>query len=157
MIIATATTHLFNEGDFQYGQFRKMFELADRLKALRDEKKEIEQSLKDINAELEEVDAVLAQLMTDTETQNFTRSGTMFCLTNTTRAAAMADRKEDLFEALRAEGYGGLIYETVNANSLSAFVREQISENDDVLPDWLNGLVNVFEKTTVGVRKATRK
>lgn len=114
-------------------------------------------SLKDINAELEEVDAVLAQLMTDTETQNFTRSGTMFCLTNTTRASAMADRKEDLFEVLRAEGYGGLIYETVNANSLSAFVREQISENDDVLPDWLNGLVNVFEKTTVGVRKATRK
>jgi DNA replication initiation complex subunit (GINS family) len=70
----------------------KMFELADRLKALRDEKKESEQSLKDINAELEEVDAVLAQLMTDTEMQNFTRSGTMFCLTNTTRAAAMADR-----------------------------------------------------------------
>jgi hypothetical protein len=66
----------------------KMFELADRLKALRDEKKEIEQSLKDINAELEEVDAVLAQLMTDTETQNFTRSGTMFCLTNTTRAVS---------------------------------------------------------------------
>jgi len=50
----------------------KMFELADRFKVLRDEKKEIEQSLKDINAELEEVDAVLAQLMTDTETQNFT-------------------------------------------------------------------------------------
>jgi hypothetical protein len=69
----------------------------------------------------------------------------------------MADRKDELFEALRAEGYGGLIYETVNANSLSAFVREQISENDDVLPDWLNGLVDVFEKTTVGVRKATRK
>jgi chaperonin cofactor prefoldin len=82
----------------------KMFELADRLKALRDEKKEIEQSLKDINAELEEVDAVLAQLMTDTETQNFTRSGTVFCLTNTTRASAMADRKEDLFEVTSCRG-----------------------------------------------------
>jgi hypothetical protein len=69
----------------------------------------------------------------------------------------MADRKEELFEALRVEGHGGLIYETVNANSLSAFVREQISENDDVLPEWLNSLVNVFEKNTVGVRKATRK
>ena len=57
----------------------------------------------------------------------------------------------------RTEGYGGLIYETVNANSLSAFVREQISENDDVLPDWLEGLVSVFEKTTVGVHKAPRK
>lgn len=135
----------------------KMFELADRLKALRDEKKDAEQHLKDVNEELDEADAALAQLMTDTETQNFTRSGTMFCLTNTTRASATADRKDDLFEALRSEGHGGLIYETVNANSLSAFVREQIAENDDVLPDWLEGLVNVFEKTTVGVRKATRK
>lgn len=135
----------------------KMFELADRLKALRDEKKETEQRLKDVNAELDDADAALAQLMTDTETQNFTRSGTMFCLTNTTRASATADRKDDLLEALRTEGYGGLIYETVNANSLSAFVKEQIAENDDVLPGWLEGLVNVFEKTTVGVRKATRK
>lgn len=135
----------------------KMFELADRLKALRDDKKEVEQRLKDVNAELDEADAALAQLMTDTETQNFTRSGTMFCLTNTTRASAAADRKDDLFEALRSEGHGGLIYETVNANSLSAFVKEQIAENDDALPDWLNGLVNVFEKTTVGIRKAARK
>ena len=135
----------------------KMFELADRLKALRDEKKETEQRLKDVNADLDDADAALAQMMTDTETQNFTRSGTMFCLTNTTRASATADRKEDLFEALRTEGYGGLIYETVNANSLSAFVKEQIAENDDVLPGWLEGLVNVLEKTTVGVRKATRK
>ena len=135
----------------------KMFELADRLKALRDEKKEAEQRLKDVNAELDEADAALAQLMTDTETQNFTHSGTMFCLTSTTRASATADRKDDLFEALRSEGHGGLIYETVNANSLSAFVREQIAENDDVLPGWLEGLVNVFEKTTVGVRKAAHK
>ena len=135
----------------------KMFELADRLKALRDEKKDAEQRVKELNAALEETDAALAQLMTDTETQNFTHSGTMFCLTNTTRASATADRKDELFEALRAEGYGGLVYETVNANSLSAFVREQISENDDVLPDWLEGLVSVFEKTTVGVHKAPRK
>lgn len=135
----------------------KMFELADRLKALRDEKKDTEQRVKELNAALDETDSALAQLMTDTETQNFTRSGTMFCLTNTTRASATADRKDELFKALRAEGYGGLVYETVNANSLSAFVREQISENGDVLPDWLEGLVSVFEKTTVGVRKATRK
>ena len=135
----------------------KMFELADRLKVLRDEKKDAEQRVKELNAALDETDAALAQLMTDTETQNFTRSGTMFCLTNTTRASATADRKDELFKALRAEGYGGLVYETVNANSLSAFVREQISENDDVLPDWLEALVSVFEKTTVGVRKAPRK
>ena len=133
-----------------------MFELADRLKALRDEKKTLEQHLKDVNAKLDEADAALSQIMTDTETQNFTRSGILFCLTNTIRASATADRKDKLFEALRAEGHGGLIYETVNANSLSAFVKEQVAENDDTLPNWLDGLVNVFEKTTVGVRKAAR-
>lgn len=135
----------------------RMFELADRLKELRDTKKELEQKLKAVNAEIEEVDFNLANAMLESETQNFTRSGVMFCLTNTTRASVATERKEELFEALRAEGYGGLIYETVNANSLSAFVKEQMSENNDTLPDWLNGLVNVFEKTTVGVRKAAKR
>ena len=94
--------------------------------------------------------------MADTETQNFTRNGTMFCLTNTTRASATAGRKDELFEALREAGYGDLVYETVNANSLSAFVKEQTTENGDALPQWLAGLVTVFEKTTVGVRKTAR-
>jgi hypothetical protein len=64
--------------------------------------------------------------------------------------------KEELFDALRSKGFGELIYETVNANSLSAFVKEQIAENGDEIPDWLKGLVNVFEKTTVTMRKAAR-
>jgi hypothetical protein len=135
----------------------RMFELADRLKELRDTKKELEQKLKAVNAEIEEVDFNLANAMLESETQNFTRSGVMFCLTNTTRASVATERKEELFEALRAEGYGGLIYETVNANSLTAFVKEQMAENNDQLPEWLNGLVNVFEKTTVGVRKAAKR
>ena len=133
-----------------------MFELADRLRALRDEKADAEQRLKELNAEIDEVDFSLSELMAESETQNFTRSGTMFCLTTKTRASATAGRKEELFSALRAEGYGDLVYETVNANSLSAFVKEQITENGDTIPDWLNGLVNVFEKTTVGVRKSAR-
>lgn len=134
-----------------------MFELADRLKTLRDEKTNTETHLKEVNAEIENIDFQLASLMAESETQNFTHSGVMFCLTTKTRASATVDRKGELYEALRREGYGDLVYETVNANSLSAFVREQISENEDVLPEWLEGLVNIFEKTTVGVRKATRK
>ena len=68
----------------------------------------------------------------------------------------MAGRKEELFAALRGEGYGDLVYETVNANSLSAFVKEQMAENGDALPSWLDGLVNVFEKTGVSLRKASK-
>ena len=133
-----------------------LFALADELRELKETKKRLEDELKTVGLEIDRVDADLAQRMVDTETQNFTRNGTMFCLTNTSRASATAGRKDELFAALREAGYGDLVYETVNANSLSAFVKEQTTENGDALPAWLDGLVTVFEKTTVGVRKAAR-
>lgn len=134
----------------------KMFEMADRLRGLRDEKAELEKRIKEINGEIDDTDFRLSELMAETETQNFTRAGMMFCLTSKTRTSAMAGRKEELFAALRGEGFGDLVYETVNANSLSAFVKEQIEENGDVLPEWLDDLVNVFEKTSVSLRKAAK-
>ena len=133
-----------------------LFALADELRELKETKKRLEDELKSVGSDIDRVDADLAQRMMDAETQNFTRNGTMFCLTNSTRASATAGRKDELFESLRTAGYGDLVYETVNANSLSAFVKEQTTENGDILPEWLDGLVNVFEKTTVGVRKAAR-
>ena len=133
-----------------------LFALADELRELKETKKRLEEQLKAVGLDIDRIDADLAKRMIDAETQNFTRNGTMFCLTNSVRASATAGRKEELFEALRAAGYGDLVYETVNANSLSAFVKEQTTENRDALPEWLTGLVTVFEKTTVGVRKAAR-
>ena len=133
-----------------------LFVLADELRELKETKKRLEDELKAVGFDIERVDADLAKRMIDAETQNFTRNGTMFCLTSTTRASATAGRKEELFDALREAGYGDLVCETVNANSLSAFVKEQTTENGDTLPEWLTGLVTVFEKTTVGVRKAAR-
>lgn len=133
-----------------------MYELAEQLKQLREEKKDAEQHVKDINAEIDKTEYALVQLMAETETQNFTRAGTMFSLTTKTRASAMAGRKDELYSALKENGFGELVYETVNANSLSAFVKEQIAENQDTVPEWLSGLVNVYEQTSVSVRKSTK-
>ena len=130
-----------------------MFELADRLKELRERKAELAEETKANNAEIEQAEYDLSQLMAQTETQSFQRAGTLFYLTTKIYASADKEHKDELFDALRNEGYGSLITETVNANSLSAFVKEQMSENDDVLPDWLEGKVNVFDKVTVALRK----
>lgn len=134
-----------------------MYALADRLKELREQKKATEDHLDQINEQLNTVNLQLAEMMANSETQNFTRAGTMFALTTKTRASAVAGVKESLYAALRKQGFGDLIYETVNANSLSSFVNDQISENGEELPDWLEGLVNVYDQTTVSVRKAARK
>lgn len=137
-------------------QTQNMYELAEHLKQLREKKKAAEQQLKDIHAEIAQTEYQLSMLMAETETQNFTRAGTMFALTTKTRASAMAGRKDELYAALKENGYGDLVYETVNANSLSAFVKEQIAENQDTIPDWLNGLVHVYEQTSVSVRQSAK-
>ena len=93
-----------------------LFALADELRELKETKKRLEDELKTVGLEIDRVDADLAERMADAETQNFTRNGTMFCLTSMTRASATAGRKDELFEALREAGYGDLVYETVNAN-----------------------------------------
>ena len=135
----------------------RLFELGDELKTLRNLKADLEDQVKDVNAKIDETDRQLTELMISTETQNFTRSGTMFCLTTKTRASAATGNKDSLLKALKENGYSDLVYETVNANSLSSFINEQIEENNDTLPDWLEGLVNVFSQTTVSVRKAAKK
>ncbi|WP_425348051.1 hypothetical protein [Youngiibacter multivorans] len=131
-----------------------MFKLSDKLKELRSVKKQVEDELKFINKTIDETDQRLTELMISNETQSFNRSGTLFYLNTKIYASAAGEKKEELFEALKKQGYGSLVVETVNANSLSAFVKEQILENEDLLPNWLEGKVNVFERTTVGVRKA---
>ena len=131
-----------------------MFELADKLRNLREQKNDTEQTLKSINAEIDETEYRLSEVMAKAEMQNFTRAGKMFYLTTKTRASAASGMKEELFDALKTQGYGSLVTETINSNSLSSFVKEQMGENSDKLPVWLDGLVNVFDKITVAMRKA---
>ena len=131
-----------------------MFEMADKLKKLKERKAELTEETKANNAEIEQAEYELSQLMAQTETQSFQRAGTLFYLITKTYASADKEHKDELYEALRNEGYGSLITETINANSLSVFVKEQMSENDDELPAWLDGKVNVFDKVTVGLRKS---
>ena len=134
-----------------------MLKAAELLKQLRDQKDDLEERLKNVNAKIEEADMALSDMMAESETQNFTHCGTMFCLTTKVRANAKAGLRNELFAALRANGAGDMVVETVNANTLSSFVKEQMAENNDQLPAWLEPVVTVFEKTTVGVRKASRK
>ena len=135
---------------------RTMCDWADYLKELRDEKADLEARLKAVNARIPEAEVNLYEIMDASKTQNFTRNGTMFIFMPKHRYSAMEGRKEELFAALRSEGYGGMITEPVNANTLQSFVREQIEQNNDEMPGWLTGLIRDYQLKNVGVRKAAR-
>ena len=132
---------------------KKMFEMADQLKELKTQKKKAEDQVKELNEKIAELDEELSARMIETETQSFKRAGTMFYITSKLQASAAGDRKDELFQALRDKGFESLVVENVNANSLTSFVKEQMAENGDNLPQWLLGLVKLYEKTTVGLRR----
>ena len=140
-----------------------IFELGDKLKELRNTKKEKEEEVKGINAEIDTIEAQMVQAMLQEEMQNFNRGGTMFYMQTKVMASAIPESKPQLFEALKENGFADVVQETVNAQTLSSLVKEQIeeiNETDDegrpVLPEWLSGLINVYEKQGIGMRKSVK-
>ena len=131
-----------------------LFVLADQLKAAKDRKKELDAETKANNAVIEELDMQLAEAMAEQEVDRFSRNGSLFYLNSRLFASPKAGEKDAMIAALKANGYGDLVAETVNANTLASFAKERIAESETgELPDWLDAVVTTFEKITVGVRK----
>ncbi|MCL2509218.1 MAG: hypothetical protein FWF05_08590 [Oscillospiraceae bacterium] len=138
----------------------KLFTLADRLRELRTEKDDHTAILKDVNADIEVVERDLSDAMAEAECPNFTRGGKQFIMTTTTRWSAEAERKQELYDALRNSGYDHLF--TVNHQTLGSFVKEQVSETADEngetrVPDWLDGLVKSYDDVGITVKSVTKK
>ena len=131
----------------------KIFLLADQLKAAKEKKKALEDEVKAITAEIDRLDLALSDEMAMSECDNFSRHGSTFYLKSRLYASPKAGGKDKLFSALRKNGYGSMVQENVNANTLSSFVKEQKENNKDTIPEWLSNVVNAYEKISVGIRK----
>ncbi len=131
----------------------EIFEMADRLKAARDRKKDLDAEIKAVNAEIEQLDQELSDAMADQEVEQFSRNGSTFYLNTRLFASPAAGRKDELMQKLKDNGYGSIVTETVNANTLASFVKEQRAANGDEIPGWLADVVSAWEKVSVGVRR----
>jgi hypothetical protein len=136
-------------------QSEELFALADQLRELKETKKYAEQELKEITEEIDRVDAGRLSAMNSMETQNFTRNGTMFCLTNTTRASAAAGLRMSCSRHYAQRDSRSRLRDGQCQFALGV-VKEQTAENEDILPSWLDGLVNVFVKNNGRRTKAAR-
>ncbi len=132
----------------------RLLELSDKLKDLRLQKSELELQTKGVNQEIENVMTEMIGIMTTEEVTSFNRNGTTFSLVTTEYPAPEPDKKGELWEAMKANGFEDLF--TINSQTLSATVKELISENGGVLPDWLTGLIKVAEKNSIRVAKSKK-
>ena len=131
-----------------------IFEMADRLKSLKKQKKDLEDSVKALGSEIEELDRQLSDAMTEAELDRFSRNGSTFYLYSRLYASPSAGRKDAMMQALKQNGYGSLVVESVNSNTLSSFVREQMEANEGNIPSWLGDTISTYEKISVGIRKS---
>ena len=135
---------------------RELFDLADQLKARKELKKALEEQVKSVSAEIDALDRELSDAMALAECPSFTHSGSTFYLNTRLFASPKGGMKEDMIAALKEHGYGDLVNETVNANTLASFCKEQIAQSGEAeqLPMWLSDVINTFDKVTVGIRKS---
>lgn len=132
----------------------RMLELADHLKMLRDRKAAAQAELKEIGAEIDSVESALIEIMTAEECTGFKRGGSTFSLVIKEYPGAVPECKEQLYAQMKQHGFEHLF--TINTQTLSATVKELKANNDDILPDWLDGLISVFEQASIRVTKSTK-
>jgi hypothetical protein len=125
--------------------------LSDNFLQARKEKEEAEQHLKNAKAVYDELEAQLIEAMINDELDSFKRNGVLISLNNTTHLSAEPDRKDELWAAMKAHDFESLF--TINAQTLSAEVRRMMDENQGALPEWLEGLIKQYDKTSLKVRK----
>lgn len=131
---------------------RQMLELAEKLKELKDLKASLEADLKDVNGDIAEIEAKLIDVMISAEVSGFKHSGSTFSLVIREFPAAVPERKEELYDTMKRHSFEHLF--TINAMTLQGTVKELKENNDDILPEWLDGLIKIAEKPSVRVTKS---
>lgn len=132
----------------------QIFEMADRLRELQELKKDLDARIKAVNAEITELDLKLSDAMAEEELERFSRNGSTYYLKSRLFASPVTGRKDEMIRALKANGYGSLVTESVNANTLASFIKEQREATGEDVPAWLGDTVSTFEKVSVGIRKS---
>ena len=78
----------------------KIFEMADRLKTLQEQKKDLEAQTKVLGAEIAELDEQLSDAMTEAELDRFSRNGSTFYLKSRLFVSGVG-RKDEMMQALK--------------------------------------------------------
>ena len=133
---------------------QSMLQAADKLKSLRDQKLDLQDQLKAVQDEIDATEAELVQLMMDEECTGFDRNGFRFSLVIKEYPGAVPEEKEELYRRMREHGFDHIF--TINPMTLSGTVKELKANNDDQLPDWLEGVIKIFEQPSIRVAKSRK-
>lgn len=125
-----------------------MLGLADKLRELREGKKDIEDFLKEVNAVID----ITEEAMVAEEMSSFVRADRQFILVPKTQVTAKAGAMPEICAWMKENALADMVKEQVHAQTLKAWAKETMEEQG-ALPEKLEPLLNIFEKSGVTIRK----
>ena len=133
---------------------RGYLELLERKDQLADETKAN-------NAAIEEAKNEIAQIMVEEDCPAVSLGGYRFSLSEKTvynkkSEAKIAESGTTLFDALREEGLGSIIVETVNPRTLQSTMKAYVAENGE-LSEGLARIIEPYETMDITRRKETNR
>jgi len=127
---------------------------AEFLSHLKDNKATVEEELKQIKKQIDHQEQKLVNMMVDQELQSFKgNNGITYSLKTMVAPNVLAENKPELIKRLKENGHAGIVKEDVNAQTFKAYIKEMGWETNEELPEFLNDIVTIFEKTTIGTRR----
>ena len=140
----------------------KLTEMLAQYEVLLDKKDQLAQDTKDNNAAIDKLKAESAETMIDEDIPSQGYGDYVYSLQDKIKyskrgEAELQEKGLDFFEVLREQGFGDIIKETVNANTLQSTMKAVADENDGELPPELDEIVSSYEMTDISRRKSTNK
>ena len=140
----------------------KLTEMLGQYEELLDKKDQLAKDTKDNNAAIDKLKAEIAEMMIDEDIPSQGYGDYIYSLQDKVKyskrgEAELQEKGLDFFEVLREQGFGDIIKETVNANTLQSTMKAVADENDGELPPGLDEIVSSYEMTDISRRKSTNK
>jgi len=129
----------------------QLFKLTDNYLNARHFKDEYERLFREWCETVEEHERKLIEAMTTEEVKSFKRNDIQISLVNKTHVSAEPERKDELWSAMKKQGYEHLF--SINAQTLSGEVKRLMEDNSGQVPAWLEGLVKQFDKPSIRVKR----
>lgn len=110
-----------------------------------------DEQLKSLKRRQAELSEMLLPQLEEANVQRLNVAGRTIYRSSTWRASVPADKREAVCSALESIGLADLITTGVNAQTLSAQVREWLAEDGDGIPECLRDLISTYNDKSLRV------
>jgi len=128
--------------------------MGRRLLDLKQQKKDFEETAKGLGEQIDALSDRMVAEMDESGMEKFSAFGSTFYVKVTLHASLPAENREKFIKRLRARKLGYIVKPTINSQTLTAFVKEQIADSGGQAPAWITELVSTYSKPEIATRKA---